>query len=61
MVPYNQQASRCNIHFALSRVDNADCDDARDLAARLIAVRFGLAPHLAVLIVSLAGIAGGRQ
>jgi hypothetical protein len=24
-------------------------------------VRFGLAPHLAVLIVSLAGIAGGRQ
>jgi hypothetical protein len=34
--------------------------DLRQLAARIVAVRFGLAPHVAALVVALAGL-GGRQ
>ena len=42
--------------FALS-----DIDAALQLAARIVAVRFGLAPHVAQLIASLAGLGEVRQ
>jgi hypothetical protein len=40
----------------------ADMDaDLEQLAARLIAARFGLAPNIAVLVCHLAGIGEARQ
>ena len=43
-----------------SYVDGIE-DDCRDLAARIVAVRFGLQPHIAELLCHLAGIGAVRR
>jgi hypothetical protein len=57
--------NRCQ-GVSVSRLDTArltQCDIAAqyDLTAHIVAVRYGLAPHIATLIASLAGLGGGQQ
>jgi hypothetical protein len=56
MISYTERTPVCN-HKIYVPEPNIDAD----LAARLIAARFGLALHVAALVAALAGLGGGRQ
>jgi hypothetical protein len=59
---YIDDARQVNSRFAFNDVDLDPCVDfPQHLASRVIAARFGLAPHVAQLLRQLAGLGEARQ
>jgi hypothetical protein len=56
MVTLVQQPTGCN-----KEIHPAEPDRAAERAARLIAVRYQLAPHVAALIATLAGLGAAAR